>query len=69
MLLYKNGRIYDLQKKSGETRHEFLLRCWYLVNSGASEAEALAWSAKMSKNCSFGQLDSLLEEKQKSFTR
>lgn len=68
MLLYKNGRIYNIQKRYGETRHEFLLRCWYFANTEASEAEAIAWASKKSKGCSYGSLDEILVEKQKNFT-
>lgn len=69
MLLYKNGKIYELERLLGETRHEFLERCWYLVNGSTTQNEAIAWSSKMTKGCSYGIYDDILLEKAKNFTK
>lgn len=69
MLLYKNGRIYEMKKQIGETRHEFMKRCWFLINADATPAEALAWAARESKGCSYGSLDEELIEAAKKFTK
>jgi hypothetical protein len=69
MLLYKNGRIYEIERRLGESRHEFMLRCWYLVNGETTSSEAIAWSSKQTKNCSYGILDDILIEKAKHFTK
>lgn len=69
MLLYKNGRIYTIQRIFGETRHEHIERCWFMVNGCASEGESIAWSARQSKQCSYGAHDIILSEKQKNLTK
>ena len=69
MLLYKNGRIYEIEKKLGETRHEFMMRCWFMVNAASTESDALAWISKNYKGCSYGDLNRILDEKSKELTQ
>ena len=69
MLLYKNGRIYEIERRLGESRHQFLLRCWFTVNTASTKEEAMAWFAKNYKGCSYGKLDLILDEKTKNFTK
>ncbi len=68
MLLYKNGRIYNIESQYGENRHELLLRAWYLVNGNATKAESLAWSFNINKNCQYHNME-IITEKAKNFTK
>lgn len=68
MIIYKNGRIYEIEKVKGETRYEFILRSWYLVNSESTQAESLTWSSWKQKLCSYGIIDDSLVEMTKNYT-
>ena len=69
MILYKNGKIYNIQRESYESRSCFLQRCWLIVNADMTVADSLIWSFKQYKNCSYFQDKEreIVEAKQKQY--